>query len=92
MEFIVDIVTTRVKRVRIQSDSAQHAATAVSHLDDAGALLNVPVTTVTTEYKPRAVCAHCGKPTGMYLTNADEAFCISCYERLVQSWKNQLPA
>ena len=92
MIFEVEVITTSVKKVRINANNAAQAKLLAKHKDEHKRLAKVAAASVKKDYKAYCKCSLCGRRTSLFYTSDDESqgYCMPCYEVLVKGNQKQL--
>ena len=90
MIFEVDVVTTAVKRVRVNAEDMAHARIAAKELDDSGIFSEIKSKIVGRKYEPHYRCSRCGRLVDLFFGANDDYFCIPCYKELSRGWQRKV--
>ncbi len=86
MIFEVDVITTSVKRIRVNAETKEQAQLIAKQMDEDKAISDMAFLPSTKAYKAYGKCSQCGRRVGLFYTTDDNShgFCIPCYEASVR--------
>lgn len=86
MIFEVDVVTTSVKRVRVNAETKEQAQLIAKQMDEGKAISDIAFLPSTKAYKAYCKCNLCGKRVDLFYTTDDNGYgyCIPCYRALLR--------
>lgn len=90
MIFEVDVVTTVVKKVKVNATDIAHARIVAKELDDSGIFSEIKGKAIEKKYDPHYRCDRCGRPVKLYFKAGSNNYCIPCYKVLSQGWQRKI--
>lgn len=89
MIFEVDVVTTMVKRVKVNASDLSHARMIAKDLDARGCFTDVKYEPNRKAFKAYCRCSRCNKRTQLYYTSDAESYCLSCFREMTAGWRDE---